>query len=474
MSGTLLNPGVIRRRGSVTPRGAISQSGILTRPSMEWSPLDANPLLLLDAALGSLKSGGTPAGYLEPVATWENQGTGASDATQTSETYQPLYLPHDGNNYLHLPGVEEQNAELANFTLNTTNFQITLHLRRRSWTGSEPNQPPILARWSTVNGQRAWNVSFNSGGVFSMLVSSDGNTGASVATRTSTSGVPFTDGTWGWIRITGTASNVKFETSSDGTSWTQLGDLLSAFPSAHYAAPVNFSIGTYSSGVAPVSNTSVRLVRIVNGSTPVLHLDFAKVPGGTSSFTCDTGQTVSFKEHVGASVLGAASLRFNGSNNRLSGTLSETLTKGRFFIVGKFRSIVGGGRIFSTASEEETDEDDTGAVWFYQAGADQPAVYFADGYKMARGSGYVGRYVWETYLNGTANLSRIGGNQQTSSASSASLASTRYSIAEAIGGESPLNGAGDIEYIALFPANLSALNVSRMRAYLTRRFGLPA
>lgn len=471
MPGILSDPGVLRGRGTLIPRGAISQSRILTRPDNEWTPLDAHPILLLDPALGALKTGGTPAGYLDSIATWQNQGSGASAATHSTESHQPLYLPHDGENYLHLPGVVNGCATISNLiSLNTFQFQITLKLRRKTWSGAEPSAPPILSRWNTINGQRAWNVSFTSGGVITMLVSSDGNSGGSVATRSSTTGVPFADGTWGWIRITGD-SNVKFETSPDGITWTQLGSLLSPFPSAHHPANVNFAIGAYSNGNAPVANTSVGYVKIINSSSTALEIDFSKAPNATS-FVCTTGQTVYVNSYSGITIVGHPSLRFDGSNDSLRGTFSDILEKGRLFVVGGFRSIQAGGRIFATASESGTDEDDTGAVWFYQAGADQPAVYFADSYQMVRSPGYHGRYVWETYLKGTSNLSRFNGGQSTSSASSETLASTRYSIAEALG-EDPLNGAGDIEYLALFPATMSDQNVARMRAYLTHRFGLP-
>jgi hypothetical protein len=476
MPGHLSDSGVLRGRGTLTARGAISQSGILARPDVEWTPLDANPILLLDPALGTLKTGGTPAGYLDPIATWQNQGTGASDATQSTESHQPTYMPHDGSNYLHLPGIIANNAKLTqSVLLNAFECQITIKMRRANW--QDPLTLILLACWAPSNGKRSWNITMAADGIISMLVSSDGtNTSETVVTKSSTASVPFSNGEWGWIRIT-CETQVLFETSDDGVNWAQLGELVSGFSINSYTGSSSpFCIGEYTDGWGGnIANASIAYVKIANGSTVVREIDFSNVPHGATSFVCATGQTVTIHStgFNPASVIGSSILRFDGSNDNLTGTFSETLTKGRFFVVGRFRSIVGGGRIFATAAEEGTDEDEKGAVWFYQAGAEQPGVYFADGYKMARGSGYSGRYIWETYLNGTSNLTRFGGTQLTSSDSTETLASTRYAIAQAIG-EDPLNGAADIEYLALFPATMSDLDVHRMRAYLTKRFGLPA
>lgn len=75
--------------------------------------------------------------------------------------------------------------------------------------------------------QRGWRFQIGPGGILRIDWTEDGTTPQPVAL--STVGVPFTDGAEGWVRVTLDADNgasgheIKFYTSTDGVTWTQLG-----------------------------------------------------------------------------------------------------------------------------------------------------------------------------------------------------------------------------------------------------------
>lgn len=94
------------------------------------------------------------------------------------------------------------------------------------WTPT--GQRTIASKWYTTGNQRSWILSVNTAGTISLAWTTDGTSGT-LTTKTSTAPVPFTDGAAGWIRATvdvdngATGNDVKFYTSTDGATWTQLG-----------------------------------------------------------------------------------------------------------------------------------------------------------------------------------------------------------------------------------------------------------
>lgn len=92
------------------------------------------------------------------------------------------------------------------------------------WTPSATSV--LIAKWETASNQRSWSLSVNTSGNLVLETSADGST---VLTHTSTAATSITDGTAKSIRVTIDVNNgaagrdVKFYTSDDEVTWTQLG-----------------------------------------------------------------------------------------------------------------------------------------------------------------------------------------------------------------------------------------------------------
>ena len=107
----------------------------------------------------------------------------------------------------------------------TGDLDIRAHLSPDDWTN--PAYPYVISKW-TGSTYRSYALRLASWGALYFQWSTDGATSGTV-TKTSTAVVPFADGEAGHIRVTldvdnGAAGNdVKFYTSTDGVTWSQLG-----------------------------------------------------------------------------------------------------------------------------------------------------------------------------------------------------------------------------------------------------------
>jgi hypothetical protein len=133
----------------------------------------------------------------------------------------------------------------------------------------------------------------NLGRLFLQL-SADGTTGA-IVTTTSVA-IPVADGALLWTRVTYRTSDnrVQFFTSTDGSSWTQLGTDLTNTAGAIYAgtSPVEISTSTGGTLVAPGKTYRAQILNGIDGTT-VLDVDTSVITAGSAiSFTAVTGQTV--------------------------------------------------------------------------------------------------------------------------------------------------------------------------------------
>jgi len=142
-------------------------------------------------------------------------------------TNDPLHLEHTGTNYLYLPGVSGNHCEapdLAAYNI-TGDIEIVLAMAMDDWTPSAVTDPLVRG---VADPNIAWWVRVNTNGTVQFRFFPTGSL-ASQQTRTSTVAVPFADGALGWVKITLDVDNgagghdVVFWTSTDGTTWAQLG-----------------------------------------------------------------------------------------------------------------------------------------------------------------------------------------------------------------------------------------------------------
>jgi hypothetical protein len=95
-----------------------------------------------------------------------------------------------------------------------------------------------------------------------------------------------------WIRVRRVGTALKFETSPDGSAWTQLGADV-ACATAIAASTQQFRIGTRPGGGIEMTARVYRVI-VNKAGTDTIDIDFTNpsFPHGADSFVCATGQTV--------------------------------------------------------------------------------------------------------------------------------------------------------------------------------------
>jgi hypothetical protein len=235
----------------------------------------------------------------------KNLGWGGSalDATAGSSTAadsnDPKYLAWDGINYVYAPGTSSSFMtvpDAANLDI-TEDIDIRGYVALDDWTPAAIN---TLVAKSDVGTQHSYAFQVLSAGNLSLTWSTDGVWSTRI-TKTSTVIPTITDGVGLWIRATldvdngASGNDVKFFTSTDGITWTQLGSTVTT------AGVTSIYSGTSVVNIAALNSANQLLVgkfyraQILNGidGVPVLDVDTSVIAtGAATSFTALTGQTV--------------------------------------------------------------------------------------------------------------------------------------------------------------------------------------
>ncbi len=132
----------------------------------------------------------------------------------------------------------------------TGDLDVTLYCAMDDWT---PAASGTLIAKSGLGGNRGWYLQVNTAG---NLVLNWSNDGTAVITKTSTVATGVTDGAWKWVRATldvdngASGNDVKFYTSDDGATWTQLGaTVTTAGVTSIFASTNVLEVGTRQGGL---------------------------------------------------------------------------------------------------------------------------------------------------------------------------------------------------------------------------------
>jgi hypothetical protein len=241
----------------------------------------------------------------------DNQGWGAPALTTqlgssaSADSNDPKFLDFAGTNYAYLPGVAGNFLSVPDAsTLDITgdlDLRVYMSLDSYNFTSTLT----LLSKDNLTAGTRSYSLDIvNTGsgnGALQLTWTTDGSTGTRVVKQSTVNvntvgvaGVPI------WLRGTldvdngAVGNDVKFFTSSDGSTWTQLGTTVTTIGTTSvYAGTSDVQIGA----VANLQHITGNLynAQILNGiaGTKVLDVNTSIIGSGSATtFNALTGQTV--------------------------------------------------------------------------------------------------------------------------------------------------------------------------------------
>lgn len=215
----------------------------------------------------------------------------ASSTTTTVSNFIATGNSVSNPGYLRLPGVVGQYVSTPNASPLDITGDITIDTKvaMDSWTPA--TQSALVAKWNPTGNQRSFNFAISTAGQLMLQVSSDGSS-TLLVNAFSTASTGLSAGTIKWVRTTRTAStgSVRFWTSPDGSTWTQLGTTVSAASGNIFNGTASLLVGTIES-TTQYSTGNFYETRIFNSDlgsssgTAVFDANFAGITAGATSFT---------------------------------------------------------------------------------------------------------------------------------------------------------------------------------------------
>ena len=236
----------------------------------------------------TLTNGGS-AGALLPITVGSSLAADSNDAK---------FLAHDGTNYVYVPGSGFNNIVVPDSAALdiTGDLDLRAYVALDDWTPSAG--PTFIAKDASSGTQSSFSFQMSSAGRLFFSWSSNGT--SYTATQSTVSVTP-ADGAPLWVRATfdvdngASGNDVKFWTSNDGSTWTQLGTTVTtAGVASIFAGTGQVTLGSTANTGAALAGKIYR-AQILNGidGTKVLDVDTSVITtGAATSFTAITGQTV--------------------------------------------------------------------------------------------------------------------------------------------------------------------------------------
>lgn len=233
-----------------------------------------------------------------------NLGTGGSDlngqngSTSSADSNDARFLDWPGDNagnYVYLPGVASNSMSVPDeAALDITgDIDLRAYISLDSWT---PSVVQRIINKDDGASNRSYFFRVETDGKLRLFVDDDGT--STGLTNTSTVATGFADGSSHWIRGTFDLDNgsgnseMKFFTSEDGATWTQLGTTITgSVLSGIYSGSANAFVGSGNNGFEPMAGKFYR-AQVLDGidGTTVLDVDTSIITSGSAtSFTDLTG-----------------------------------------------------------------------------------------------------------------------------------------------------------------------------------------
>ena len=202
-------------------------------------------------------------------------------------------MPRLASNYLFVPKIQGNFASVPSSSALSITSDIDLMalvqvVNRKNASSFQT----LIGKYNTTANQRSYRLCIGTDGTIEFAKSADGS---SVASTNSSSTVPQqVESSPLWIRATWRASDglVQFFTAdpagstSEPTSWTQLGSDKSTTGGSIYSGTAQVGLGAIGEGTFTTGGRIYRaIIKNGIGGTKVLDVEFYRQPGGTTSFT---------------------------------------------------------------------------------------------------------------------------------------------------------------------------------------------
>lgn len=221
--------------------------------------------------------------------------TVAGDAVQSTAASQPLLLSHNGastDNYWWGSGVASNFVSTPDATANriTGDIEIIANFKLDSVSVDSA----IIAKDNT--GSRFYNLIYIGAGVDSGKIAFGRNIGGTFAYSISSVISGFTTSNIYWLKVNRSAStgDVKFFTSTDGITYTQLGATITSTAGVLTTGAMKVNVGSLSNDTANIIQGKIYRATISNsiGGAPVVDFNPAQYNASTSqtAWTSSTGE----------------------------------------------------------------------------------------------------------------------------------------------------------------------------------------
>jgi hypothetical protein len=225
------------------------------------------------------------------------------------------WLERTGSNYLYLPGVASNYATTPDAAALDITGDIDLRCKVAldDWTPAAATA--LLAK--RTSGQFSYQFFVNTNGLLSLYWST---TGSDQVTNFSTVAPTVADGGTIWVRATlSVASNyaVNYYTSTDGTSWTQLGTTVTGTGATSiFAGTAPLEVGSILAGTANIARGKFFRAQVLNGINGTVAFDANFETGITSNLP-----TTFTESSANAATV---TINYSGTGYRSAGVIAST------------------------------------------------------------------------------------------------------------------------------------------------------
>jgi len=258
--------------GGLVPSGLSGVNAFFTTVKAIYATSDITTAISvgLDAQVLGYKLGAGSGTTLGQAAQKLYSCSGASgDVVQTTAASQPFLLVHEGVNYYQGVGVAANYVSTPNAAVNqiTDNLELTAQASLR-WQSITSTAFDLIGKFSVA--AEGYILRYNGSAKTLVLVTNLGG----FTTYSSTATITAVDDSILWVRVTRQRSNgeVKFFTSTDGITYTQLGATVSGSTAAINVGSSVVEIGSRNVGATASTIGKIYRATISNsiGGAPVV------------------------------------------------------------------------------------------------------------------------------------------------------------------------------------------------------------